>query len=133
MKEDSTLTQTACRLAAKAFENGLQTVILVKDENGLKELDHLLWELPKNRFIPHSTSIDERAQKSRTLLVMEKDFDHQGELLINLTPTQPADLHAFDRIIEFVSKQAPRAARQKYVYYRSQGCMLDFTDLTKPR
>ena len=128
--EAPAIDHTACRLAARAFDEGLRTLILVNDESAASHLDDLLWEQPDNRFIPHSRVSAASTVEVRTWIATESDEAHDAQLLINLTHGKPDKLDSYDRIFEIVAKTNTEESRDKYRFYRSQGCELNTYEIS---
>ena len=124
------IDHTACRLAARAFDEGLRTLILVNDDSAASHLDNLLWEQPDNRFIPHSRVGVAPTIEVRTWIATETDEAHQAQLLINLTHGKPDKFDSYDRIFEIVAKANTEESRDKYRFYRSRGCELNTYEIS---
>lgn len=125
-----TIDRTACRLAAKAFDEGLRTLILVNDDSAASHFDDLLWELPDNRFIPHTRASAESTTEVRTWIATASDETREAQLLINLTHEKPDKLDSYNRIFEIVAKSNTEESRDKYRFYRSLGCELNTYEIS---
>lgn len=124
------IDHTACRLAARAFDEGLRTLILVDDDSAASHLDNLLWEQPDNRFIPHSRVSAAPTIAVRTWIATESDEAYEAQLLINLTHGKPDKFDSYDRIFEIVAKANTEESRDKYRFYRSRGCELNTYEIS---
>lgn len=124
------IDRTACRLAAKAFDEGLRTLILVNDDSAASRLDDLLWEQPDNRFIPHRRVSAASAIEVRTWIATASDIALEAQLLINLTHGKPDKFDSYDRIFEIVAKSNTEESRDKYRFYRAQGCELNTFEIS---
>lgn len=129
-EQEHAIDRTACRLAARAFDEGMRTLILVNDDSTATYLDDLLWQQPENRFIPHTrVSVDPKIDV-RTWIATGTDQVREAQLLINLTHDKPHKFDSYDRIFEIVAKSNTEESREKYRFYRSRGCELDTYEIS---
>ncbi|KWR77307.1 MULTISPECIES: DNA polymerase III subunit chi [Pseudomonas] len=117
---DARLT-IACRLADKAWRQGMRVYLLCADETQREALDARLWSFRKEAFVPHNAA-EEDAQAPVTLGLGEPPAGPR-DLLINLTLAVPAFAGEFSRIAELVVEEPAirQAARENFRYYREQG------------
>lgn len=117
---DARLT-IACRLADKAWRQGMRVYLLCADEAQRETLDARLWSFRSDAFLPHNT-VEEDADSAVTLGLGEPPAG-QHDLLINLTLQVPAFAGRFARIAELVVEEPAirQAARENFRYYRDQG------------
>ena len=106
--DPSARLQVACRLAEKAWRQGMQVYLHCADEAQRSELDGRLWSFRGEAFIPHSLG--------------EPPGNHR-DLLINLTLEAPGFVPNFSRVAELVVEEPAirQAARDKFRFYREQG------------
>lgn len=113
----------ACRLAAKAYAQGLRVAVLCPDASTAQNFDRMLWAASPLAFVPHCHAGHPLA--ARTPIVV----DHEGvapshdEVLLNLREEWPPAFSRFQRLIEIVSQDdADRAsARARFKFYRDRG------------
>lgn len=111
----------ACRLALKGRDADLSVLLLTPDEATAKDLDDLMWQYPRDRFLPHSLA-PELESTSRVHIAVGELGALGGEqrLLINLTDDLPEGWDHFSRVAEIVVASSRTASREKYRYYRTQ-------------
>ena len=113
----------ACRLALKARDASLDVVLLANDEPAAKDLDDLMWQYPRERFLPHSMSVDGAAEApSRVQIAASTLAELGGEdhLLINLKDQWPEGWERFARVAEIIVAATRESSREKYRFYRTQ-------------
>lgn len=117
---DARLT-IACRLADKAWRQGMRVYLLCADEAQRDTLDARLWSFRGEAFVPHNAA--EEDAETAVLLGLGAPPAGQNDLLINLTLTVPAFAREFARIAELVVEEPAirQAARENFRYYRDQG------------
>lgn len=116
----------ACRLAAKAWQQGLSVYLLTAPEQE-QTLDDLLWQFQSMRFLPHRRLSDASLPAAPIELgSTEPPQQHHG-LLINLAEHIPDWFSRFDRVAEIVCQQDAALARlrQHYRHYQSFGYPLE--------
>ena len=122
----------ACRLAAKAYAQGLRVAVLCPDAATAQQFDRMLWSASPLTFAPHCSASHPLA--ARTPIVV----DHEGitpphdEVLLNLRDDWPPVFSRFQRLIEIVSQgDADRAsARARFKFYRDRGYEIRSHDLS---
>ncbi len=119
--DPSARLQVACRLAEKAWRQGMQVYLHCADEAQRSELDDRLWSFRGEAFIPHSLA-EEDAEAPVALGLGEPPGNHR-DLLINLTLEAPGFVANFSRVAELVVEEPAirQAARDKFRFYREQG------------
>ena len=111
----------ACRLALRARDAGVDAVVLAEDQTAAKDLDDLMWQYPRERFLPHGVS-SEASPNSRVHIAASKlsDVGGDGQLLINLKDKCADGWQSFARVAEIIVGDTREASREKYRYYRTQ-------------
>lgn len=115
----------ACRLCAKAVQQGLRTVVHVPDEHLAGQFDKLLWTFTPTGFVPHCRADSKLAKvtpvimSSRSVLMEDGHFD----VLLNLDTNIPAGFEQFPRVVEIVDERedSKLQARKRYRCYQQQG------------
>ncbi len=109
-----------CRLAAKAYRQGMPVDILATSEQQARQLDEQLWSEPPGRFLPHAydRGTDGRQLPIRILFGQEP----AAAICINLGNTPVAADPPPQRILEIVPAEAEQrsASREKYKFYRAR-------------
>ncbi|MCE7917882.1 MAG: DNA polymerase III subunit chi [Nitrosomonas sp. PRO5] len=115
----------ACRLCAKAVQQGLKTVVHVPDERLAGQFDKLLWTFTPTGFVPHCRVDNKLADvtpvimNSRPVLMEAGCFD----VLLNLNADVPPGFEQFPRVVEIVdeTEDGKLQARKRYRHYQEQG------------
>ena len=129
---DAPLT-LACRVANKVYQSKLTGVVLVADAESAARLDDLMWTYDQGSFVPHGRAGDGSAHDPPPIII---SHDHQCEyvrdVLISLIEQIPEDYTRFRRIAEVVGAGAEEKAkaRDRYRFYREQGCQLDTHEMS---
>ncbi|WP_152225394.1 DNA polymerase III subunit chi [Pseudomonas sp. SCB32] len=128
---DARLT-IACRLAEKAWRQGMRIFVLCSDEDQREALDARLWNFRGETFIPHN-AVEEDADSPVVLALGEPPESHR-DLLINLTLAIPNCVDRFNRVAELVIEEPAirQAARENFRRYREQGYPLQDHRLPRP-
>jgi DNA polymerase IIIc chi subunit len=111
----------ACRLASKAWRESYPCHIVASPEQ-LIVLDTLLWQLPKDAFLPHVIWEEGELEDPLPPVTLSHGpvFPYARvliNLLADMTPPEPAVL----RLLEVVGQGAEEKnkARQRFRHYRS--------------
>ena len=135
--EDSAIKFT-CGFLSKVFLENLKSDTFKSinlrclDANQANKLDKLLWEQPKEIFLPHKLSNDKEAQDSDIEISypgvkIDKNFD----LLINLNPQLPSNYLDFSEAYQIVVKDnsdLQEKARLSYKKCLEDGIKPNFID-----
>ena len=118
---------TACRLAEKAYDQGLRVAVRTASAAETAEFDELLWTFSDRSFVPHVVWPTEPDAVAATPVVVGSSglpASHR-DVLINLAPDAPADFSAYARICEVVGgdEDAKKAGRLRWRTYRDAGCV----------
>lgn len=117
---------TACRLAEKAYEQGLRVAVRTGTAAETAEFDDLLWTYAEGSFVPHVVwpSAPEVAGATPVLVGNAALPPTHRDVLINLAADAPAEFSAYARVCEVVGgdEEAKKAARHRWRAYRDAGC-----------
>lgn len=115
--------QTACKLSAKALQQGLRVMIYTPDAAFSEKLDKLLWAFPATGFIPHCRANDELAAVTPVIIDHLADMLVHDEVLVNLRAEWPPFFSRFRRVVEIVGAdpEDSQAARNRFRFYRDRG------------
>lgn len=116
----------ACRLAEKAAELGHRVLIRTASQGESAKIDELLWTFNEKVFLPHEVA----AQPSHPLvkvIIHDQPASTPMDVVINVSSEPLQALPVAERIAEVVDADdaAKRAARERYRFYREQGCALE--------
>lgn len=116
---------TACRLAEKAFDQGLRVVVRTSGAAESAELDELMWTFSDRSFVPHGVlpADPEFAAATPVLIASGALPQSHRDVLINLATDVPADFATYARVCEVVGgdEDARRGARARWRGYRAAG------------
>jgi DNA polymerase-3 subunit chi len=117
---------TACRLAEKAYEQGLKVAVRTGTPADTAEFDELLWTFSDRSFVPHGVwpSDPEVAAVTPVLIGTSRLPESHRDVLINLAADAPADFSAYARVCEVVGgdEDGKQAGRNRWRVYREAGC-----------
>ena len=130
----------ACALSLKAIRKGNLVHIHTKDERLARELDELMWDYPRHRFIPHTIPSRDGAgvmtnKASQPVAPVHIDHcpprhdGHNEGLLINLGASVPDFFGRFDRVAEIIVGETRQAGRDRYRHYQDRGYPLHHHNL----
>jgi len=86
------------RLAEKALGQG-KRLLIVGDRARLEELDRLLWTQADHSFLPHALAGGPHDSEQPILLAETPEPANGAPLLLSLEAGIPADLSAFERVL----------------------------------
>ena len=116
---------TACRLAEKAYDQGLRVAVRTSSPAETAEVDEMMWTFSDRSFVPHGVlPVDPEFAAATPVLVASGTLpDSHRDVLINLGTDLPADFASFTRVCEIVGgdETARRAARERWRGYKSAG------------
>ncbi|PWB49109.1 MAG: DNA polymerase III subunit chi [Nitrosomonadales bacterium] len=123
----------ACKLSAKALEQGLRVLVLTSDESDAARMDRMLWSVPATGFLPHCRARDELAPATPVIVDHDPGELAHEQVLLNLSGTKPAFFSRFQRLIEIVTAdEADReAARERFRFYRDRGYEIRSHDMSQ--
>ena len=120
--ESRSVQQLVCQLAMMAWQQGMQSMVLLPDDKQLQQLDELMWSLPPDRFLPHQPVA--QPGDAPVVLGLPADLDHcQAQVIINLDTQAIARPERFRRLLELVpaSDADRQASRLKFRAYKALG------------
>lgn len=125
--------KTACRLCAKAVQQGMKVMIYTPDAALIEQLDELLWTFSSTSFVPHCHIQDEDWLINATPVILSGQIQSEAhfDVLLNLHYQCPPLSGQFTRLIEIagVSHEDKLAARERYRFYKDAGYAIQHYDL----
>ena len=116
---------TACRLCAKAVQQGLRVIVYTPDTSLIEQFDQLLWTFSSTSFIPHCRNDDDASLVQQTPVILSDRIqsDAAFDVLLNLYHQLPPRFNEFKRIIEIAgtTDEDKSAARERYRRYKNEG------------
>lgn len=113
----------ACRIANKAFGQGMTVFIATEDAEQSAALDKLLWTFAQNSFVPHTVCGDDKDLARYPVQIGDGTAPHVFDFLISLRRDAPRDCAKFSRVAELIIDDADdkAAGRARFRFYREQG------------
>jgi len=115
----------ACRVAEKAYEQGLRVAVRTTSPSETAEIDELMWTFSDRSFVPHAVWPAEPSVAEHTPVLIASGAlpDSHRDVLVNLAPEGPAEPARYGRICEIVGadEETRRRARQRWRGYREAG------------
>lgn len=110
-----------CRLADKAYRSGHRVYLHCSDDAQAQQLDALLWQFQPSSFVPHVLS-DSSEEAPVRIGSGEKIWDN-GDVLINLDASVPANFANYVRVLEVVVQDASilEMTRLHWRHYKQLG------------
>lgn len=117
--------RTACRLAEKAYTQGLRVVLRTAGAAETAELDELLWTFSDRSFVPHCVWPADPDVASETPVLVGSGAlpASHCDVLVNLGEDAPAGFEDYARVLEIVGadETAKALARGRWRRYREHG------------
>lgn len=113
----------ACRLAEKAYSQGLKVYIHTSSDGESQQLDELLWTFRQGSFLPHAVHTEANAEPPAILLGHAHEPFTHTDVLINLGTEIPLFFGRFARVAELVDQRPELLAqsRERFRFYRERG------------
>lgn len=115
----------ACRLCAKAAQQGLKTIVHIPDERLADQFDKLLWTFVSTSFVPHCWRDDKLAGVTPVVMSNQATLAEAGgfNVLLNLDMIVPLGFEQFQRVVEIADEtgDGKLQARKRYRTYQDQG------------
>jgi len=119
----------ACRLGLKAWLAGNAVHLHVDDAEAATELDELMWDYPRHRFLPHEVIQPGQTSHNSPIHIGFSSPQLTEGLLINLSAEVPGFFGRFDRVAEIVVGDSRETGRTRYSHYRDRGYPLHHHEL----
>lgn len=121
--------RTACRLAEKAYDQGLRVALRTADPAEAAELDELLWTFSERSFVPHCLWPADPGVVAETPVLIGSGTlpESHRDVLVNLGADTPAGFENYARVLEIVGAgESDKAlARNRWRRYREHGTDLE--------
>jgi DNA polymerase III subunit chi len=115
--------QVVANLVEAAVAKRRQVTIAATDEAAATQLSADLWQHKPESFLPNVFANHPAAAQTPVVIHWHENTLHHDELLINLTPSQPAFFSRFTHLVELVGddEQDKVTARARFKFYRDRG------------
>jgi DNA polymerase III subunit chi len=123
------LEQALPKLAARAFAQGLRTVIRAGDDARVQALDQLLWTYEDESFLPHGTARNGHADLQPIYITADDQVPNGARLLMLVDGRLDADIDQFDRCFYLFDGRDDAAlvtARAAWKQLAAQGLSLTY-------
>lgn len=115
----------ACRVAEKAYEQGLRVAVRTAGPAQTAELDELMWTFSDRSFLPHGAWPADPAFVAATPVLIASGAlpESHRDVLINLGDDVPADAASYARVCDVVAgdENSRQQARLRWRGYRDAG------------
>lgn len=117
----------ACRLTAKAWQQGRRVYLHTNTDAEARHLDRLLWTFRQDSFIPHGMFEHADSELNPVLIGHQEDVGEEHDVLINLASDVPQFFSRFNRVAECIDHDSDikQTGRVRYSFYRDRGYPLN--------
>ncbi|MCG5548770.1 DNA polymerase III subunit chi [Halorhodospira halochloris] len=114
----------ACRLAEKAYSQGITVVMLTADHEQTARVDRLLWTFRQGSFIPHACITEHDDEPVVIGTAPDTSPTSDSAVLINLTDDVPHNWAQGARVAEILDQRQTtlKPGRARYKEYQQHGC-----------
>ncbi len=130
--------EVACRLAAKAVQQGKRVLVYAPAPELAQRFDRQLWTTPAISFVPHCAAHDPIAAETPVLIAGDDASPAAApaaacDVLLNLSADCPPFFERHERLLEIVSQDEADvlAGRARFRFYRDRGYAIQNHDLAK--
>ena len=119
-----------CELARKAFDAGLPTLVLARDNAQAEAIDDLMWSFDPDAYLPHQIAGSDEEDELTPILILTPDTDSpMRPMVINLRDA--AVEGDFERVLEVVPADpvARTPLRERWKQYQARGLDLNKHDM----
>lgn len=122
-----------CRLIEKAYDQKHCIYIDCPEEKIAHQLDELLWTFEKGSFLPHNIYGEGPIPPPPIQLGFKETPPHHRDIMINLRDIATNSFQQFQRVCEIITQDEHQRqlGRERFRFYRDQGCQIATYDLTK--
>lgn len=115
----------ACRIAQKAFVQGLNVFMHTENSEQCQQLNTMLWTFSQASFVPHAV-VNEQPENWENFPVQlgnSAPVSESVDLLISLTAAAPDPHTQYQRIADLITDDVAEkeSGRNRFRYYRQQG------------
>jgi DNA polymerase-3 subunit chi len=123
----------ACKLTDKAYHLGHSVYIQAQSAEQARQLDELLWTFRAGSFLPHALAPQAEPSDHPILIGVDAEPPAEAQVLINLSDQVPPSFTRFERVAEIpgTDEAGRRTGRERFKFYRDQGCALETHTLSR--
>ena len=117
----------ACRLVAKAWQQGHRVYVQTGSPAETQRMDELLWTFRDISFLPHGVAGEPGAGEVSVIIGHDEAPPEEHEVLVNLGHPVPLFFSRFERVLEIVAAddEAKAMARERFRFYKERGYPLE--------
>jgi DNA polymerase-3 subunit chi len=127
----------AAQWVAEAHRKNTPVLIYAPQEEHAEMLDRLLWTQTALGFIPHCRAHAALAAETPVLIATQLDggstIPSSERVLLNLSDYIPEGFNRFPHIVEIISlsDEVRLPGRDRFRFYKTQGCSIESHDISK--
>lgn len=116
-----------CQLIEKIHQEQQHIYVHTASRGEAERVDTLLWTYRDDSFLPHHLHDENDELPSPIQIGYQEKPQHHQDVLINLHRDVPEFYQQFTHVIEiiFADPVMQQLARERYRYYRDQGCEIN--------
>lgn len=126
---DQPLDDALAQLLEKAYERGMRSLVLTGSEARSEALAGHLWSYSRDKFLPHGTRLDGRADE-QPIFITEREENPNGASALFLVEGGPLDfVGRFERCFDLFDgrdEEAVTAARERWKAAKAAGHKLTY-------
>lgn len=110
------------KIIQKHFDLSDQTLIFTPTDEIARYIDHLIWRLPEDSFIPHI--ISNEPCKDSVVITSKKENINKAQVLINLAQDAYSPCQEFQIVYELYDQTHPskeESSKQRHASYINSG------------
>lgn len=120
--DNQTKLRRITSIVQQHFVKGERVFIIVPNDKAASFVDELLWKMPEDSFLPHSTA--PCSSNERVVITEGSENPNQATIAINLRSEPIKEYGQFEKIYELfdqTEKDKERQSKQKILEYEKMG------------
>ncbi|MGI4850741.1 MAG: DNA polymerase III subunit chi [Janthinobacterium lividum] len=127
--QQSPLEKTLPKLLEKIYSEKMKAVVLIENEEKLKEIDGQLWSYSQSSFLPHGCEKDGFKKDHPIWLTTQLENPNDASVLVVIEGEEIKDFTSFNKCLNLFNgydEEAVRQARTRWQSYSNQGHTLTY-------
>lgn len=127
--QQSPIEKTLPKLLEKIYGSHMKAVVLIENEEKLKEIDSQLWSYSQSSFLPHGCEKDGFEKDHPIWLTTRLENPNDASVLVVIEGEEIKDFTSFDKCLNLFNgydEEAVRQARRRWQSYLKQGHTLTY-------
>jgi len=116
--ERAPVTEVLPKLLEKALAAGLRTLVHVRDDKMMEEIDQSLWTYDPGSFLPHGTQSQGHVAEQPILVSFDGRNENASTCAAVLDGQVPADMNAFERCLYIFDGQDTSAVEKARAHWK---------------